>query len=62
MLLGAGMGHALHLLLEKSDGPIAVVEKELSLQQVTGVLARLPEAVRQRVLLVDAACLPGRAQ
>lgn len=40
VLLGAGMGHALHLLLEKSDGPIAVVEKELSLQQVTGVLAR----------------------
>lgn len=57
VLLGAGMGHALHLLLEKSAGPIAVVEKEQPLQQLTGVLAGLPEASRQRVLLVDAASL-----
>lgn len=57
VLLGAGMGHALHLLLEKSDGPIAVVEKEESLQRITGVLAGLPEALRQRVLLVSAVCL-----
>lgn len=55
VLLGTGLGHALHLLLEEHDGPIAVVEKEKSLQELTGVLAALPENLRQRVLLVNAA-------
>ncbi len=54
VVLGAGLGHALHLLLEENDGPIAVVEKEHTLRELTGVLAALPEPARQRVLLVDA--------
>ncbi|WP_165174664.1 glycosyltransferase [Desulfovibrio sp. ZJ369] len=57
VLLGAGMGHALHLILERSQGPVAVVEKEQPLQRLTGVLSGLPERLRQRVLLVDAASL-----
>ena len=54
VLLGAGLGHALHLLLEEHDGPIAVVEQENSLQELTGVLASLSVDLRQRVLLVAA--------
>ncbi|MCD7984743.1 MAG: hypothetical protein LUG19_10930, partial [Desulfovibrio sp.] len=54
VLLGAGLGHALHLLLEENDGPIAVVEKERTLRELTGVMDALPESARGRVLLVDA--------
>lgn len=54
VLLGAGLGHALHLLLEENDGPIAVVEKERALRELTGVVDALPESARRRVLLVDA--------
>ena len=54
VLLGAGLGHALHLLLEENDGPIAVVEKEHALRELTGVEDALPESARRRVLLVDA--------
>lgn len=54
VLLGCGLGHALHLLLESCDGPLAVVEKEGDLQELTGVLAALPPAARQRILLVTA--------
>ncbi|MDO5483954.1 MAG: DUF3880 domain-containing protein, partial [Desulfovibrionaceae bacterium] len=53
VLLGAGLGHALHLLLEKHTGPVAVLEKESDLQQLTGVRDSLsPEAAR-RVLWLD---------
>lgn len=53
VLLGCGLGHALRLLLDTVNGPVAVVEKERGLQAVTGAVRRLPAADRQRVLLVD---------
>ena len=39
VLLGCGMGHALRALLERTAGPVAVVEKETAIQQASGVLA-----------------------
>ena len=53
VLLGAGLGHALGRLLDAWDGPLAVVDKERDLEALTGTLAALPEAARERVLVVD---------
>ena len=49
---GCGLGHALRLLLQSTAGPIAVVEKERSLQEHTRVLASLDPERRKRLLLV----------
>ncbi len=54
VLLGCGMGHALRLLLQRCHGPVAVVEKELEVQKISGVLASLPDEERQRIHLVCA--------
>ena len=53
VLLGAGLGHALRLLLDNWKGPVAVVDKEEDIEALTGTLADLPKASRARVLLVD---------
>ena len=53
VLLGCGLGHALHLLLQTVTGPVAVVEKEPDLQSCTGTLARLSPVERKRVFLVS---------
>ncbi len=53
VLLGAGLGHALGRLLEAWSGPLAVVDKEAELEALTGTLAALPEASRERLLVVD---------
>lgn len=37
VLLGSGMGHALRALLQQYDGPLAVVDKELSILRITGL-------------------------
>jgi len=50
VLLGAGLGHALARLLENWDGPVAVVDKEQAILDVTGVRERLED---DRVLWVD---------
>ena len=55
VLLGAGLGHALGRLLDAWSGPLAVVDKESALEALTGTLAGLPEASRERLLVVDAA-------
>jgi len=51
VLLGCGLGHALRLVLDATKGPVAVVEKETALQQLTHVLENLPESQRERVVL-----------
>ncbi|MDD4701105.1 MAG: DUF3880 domain-containing protein [Desulfovibrio sp.] len=53
VLLGCGMGHALKLLLERCSGPVAVVEKEHEIQNLSGALAALDPQDRQRVELVS---------
>ncbi|MDR2820579.1 MAG: DUF3880 domain-containing protein [Desulfovibrio sp.] len=53
VLLGAGLGHALRELLKKSDGPVAVVDKEQKLRQLTGIPEKLPDSQCSRILLVD---------
>ena len=52
VLLGCGLGHALHHVLQSVDGPVAVVEKEAELQAITGVLQSLPPNQRERVTLI----------
>ena len=54
VLLGCGMGHALKLLLERCAGPVAVVEKEIEIQKLSGTIAALLPQDRQRVQLVSA--------
>lgn len=53
VLLGAGLGYALRFLLDASDGPVAVVEKERDLQKLTASLDNLDPARRQRLLIVQ---------
>ena len=55
VLLGCGMGHALRLLLQRCHGPVAVVEKELEIQKISGVLEGLPAEDRQRIQLITVA-------
>ncbi|MDR1776780.1 MAG: glycosyltransferase [Desulfovibrio sp.] len=53
VLLGAGFGYALRLLLANHDGPVAVADKEAALRDLTGAPA-LSEDTRGRVSLIDA--------
>lgn len=53
VLLGAGLGHALKLLLAQYVGPIAVADREQETESLTNTLANLSAAERKRVLLVD---------
>lgn len=55
VLLGAGLGHALKKLLASWPGPVAIVDKEKDLQAITGAVAGLEPAQRERILLLDAA-------
>ncbi len=43
VLLGAGVGAALERLLELTDGPVAVVDKEVEILEATGVKARFSD-------------------
>lgn len=52
VLLGCGMGHALRVLLQRTTGPVAVVEKETAIQQASGVLDGLAPEDRERVFWV----------
>lgn len=57
VLLGAGLGHALAKLLEMSEGPIAVVEKEQEIQEITKVIKQLPVSQKSRILYISDANL-----
>ena len=52
VLLGAGLGRAVELLLAAWEGPVAVVDREADIDAVTGCRARLGDD--PRVLWVDA--------
>ncbi len=53
VLLGAGLGHGLDLLLSEWDGPVAVVDKETAIQKAAGLPERLGD-VWERLLWVRA--------
>lgn len=53
VLLGAGLGHALHLLLREYSGPLAVADTETELEKMTGVLDALTPEQRKRVFTVS---------
>ena len=53
VLLGAGLGYALRYLLDAGRGPVAVVEKETDLQELTASLADLAPEQRERLLIVQ---------
>lgn len=57
VLLGAGLGHALRLLLAISDGPIFIIDKEAELRKLTSQPDTLPAHLRARVFLVSASDL-----
>ena len=53
VLLGAGMGHALRLLLASTQGPVAVVDKEADILAATRVRETLSEQDAARVLWIS---------
>ncbi len=57
VLLGAGLGHALRHILQQTTGPVAVVEKEHEIQEISKVIDNLPILDRQRVFYVSDADL-----
>lgn len=52
VLLGAGLGHALSRILELCPGPVAVVDGEDALLELTGVLRDLPKELSERLFIV----------
>lgn len=52
VLVGSGAGYALRRLLAATDGPVAVVDREAPIQDLTGLRAQY--AGNERVLWVDA--------
>ena len=56
VLLGAGLGHALTALLEKTEGPVAVVEKEEEIQKISNIIKKLPENYKKRIFYVSNSC------
>lgn len=53
VLLGAGLGHGLKLLLEQYQGPLAIVDKEADLLALTGALAELTPGALERITLIN---------
>ena len=45
VLLGCGMGHALHALLERTVGPVAVVEKAMRIWLMPKVITELMDCI-----------------
>ncbi|EPR36213.1 protein of unknown function DUF3880 [Alkalidesulfovibrio alkalitolerans DSM 16529] len=52
VLLGAGLGHALKLLLAEHDGPVAVIDKETTIAEASGARALLDGQPEGRVLWI----------
>lgn len=52
VFLGAGMGKALKLILDNYAGPVAVVDKEDALLELTGAIATLPKDLQNRIELI----------
>lgn len=61
VLLGAGMGHALQLILAEYSGPIAIIDKLTDLEKITHTLSRLLPEQRHRLTIITdedmASCL-----
>ncbi len=53
VLLGAGLGHALNYILNKYSGPIAIVDKEHEILELTKVIQNLKSKVKERVYLIN---------
>ncbi len=53
VILGAGLGHALRLLLNEYQGPVAVIEKESELGKLTGLQGSLSPDVHKRLLWLN---------
>lgn len=55
VLLGAGMGEGLKLLLAEYPGPVAILDATPEIRELTGSLANLDAAARARITLIDSA-------
>lgn len=53
VLLGAGMGYGLKYLLENYSGPVAILDQEPELRKLTGSIASLSSAERERITLIE---------
>lgn len=52
VLLGAGLGHALEQILQQTAGPVAIVEKEREIQELSKIIENLPPQDLQRVFYI----------
>ncbi len=59
VLVGAGLGHALEYILEQSTGPVAVVDKELDIQEYSHIRQRFSKErmgdTAARILWIESA-------
>lgn len=53
VLLGSGLGHALNELLTRYDGPVAIIDKEQEIRDLTGFPDNLSEKDRERLLFIE---------
>ncbi len=53
VLLGAGLGHALKVILQKHEGPLAIVDKELEILKISKTIDKLPAKQKKRILLIS---------
>lgn len=53
VLLGAGLGHALKHLLTNYAGPVAVIDRNKALRDMTGVMADIAPADLARICLIE---------
>lgn len=63
VFLGAGLGHAIKFVLTEYAGPIAIIDKESDLLEITGALSPLSPGERERIELIndaDTRCAIGK--
>ncbi len=53
VLLGAGLGHALNYILSKYQGPMAIIDKEIKIQELSKTISKLKAKDRARIYLID---------
>lgn len=56
VLLGAGLGHALHLLLHSTTGPIAVIDPAVDILAITQIKEHIPPAAHARICWIHNQC------
>lgn len=55
VFLGSGMGHAIRAFLQQNDAPVAIIDKEIHLLEITNISSTLTAEQTKRVLWITTA-------